>query len=84
MSIDQNKKGVINYKVKGFIGMLIGIIGVLIGVGTKILFVTPLSLLFSVFFVGYQKSGKIKDGVKWVLILVAFVAFVILITYMRK
>ena len=84
----EQKNEFTKYRIKGLVGIAVSIIIILIGVYYKHVsilgFLTPLGLLFGVFFAGYQMKGKVKDGIKWVISLVILFSIIILLNYLRK
>lgn len=86
--MEQNKKIIPQYKINGFLGMVVSMIVAFIGItyknSTLLALLTPIGLLFGVFFIGYQMNGKIKDGMKWVLSIVILFSIIIVIAYLRK
>lgn len=82
--MDKDKKRIPGFKIIGLIGITIGVGIAMLGVAVNISLLVPTALLFAFFSLGYVINGKVKDGVKWAGGFLAFLVFVVLLSYIRK
>lgn len=86
--MDQDKKGLPQYKVRGLIGITVSMAIAFAGVYYKDISIlglfTPIGLLLGVFFIGYQMNGKVKDGIIWILSIIMLFSVIITLTLLLK
>jgi drug/metabolite transporter (DMT)-like permease len=86
--MDYTQESIPGYKLKALAGIVISIIAIFVGVYYKDVsilgLITPVGILFGMFFAGYHIKGKTKDGIKWAGIFLGFLIVVVSLSYFKK